>query len=84
MAYPKYCQTSFRAIASAKDERWPYVLSKFLHPNYELEQEIDMLRRKMEKLVDEENSFTSEAVVAISTLLDKKIYEYMKSQSKSR
>lgn len=84
MAYPEYRLASYSTVASFNEERWPYTLSKFLPPNYELQQEIDILRRKMEKLVGEEMSFTSEAVVEISSLLDKKIFEYMKSQHKSR
>ncbi|GGF74171.1 hypothetical protein GCM10010912_19260 [Paenibacillus albidus] len=43
-----------------------------------LEDEIRILRSRMEQLFDQENSFTSENVIAISGLLDLKINEYMK------
>lgn len=41
-----------------------------------LEQEIQQLRGSMEKAVGKSNSFTSEAVIAASRLLDAKINEY--------
>lgn len=44
-----------------------------------LEDEILMLRSKMEKLFQQENSFTSDIVIEISSLLDLKINEFMKS-----
>ncbi|MEK4434830.1 MULTISPECIES: aspartyl-phosphate phosphatase Spo0E family protein [Paenibacillus] len=44
-----------------------------------LEDEIHMLRRKMEQIFMEEKSFTSEIVIEISSLLDLKINEYMKA-----
>ncbi|WP_435921891.1 aspartyl-phosphate phosphatase Spo0E family protein [Paenibacillus sp. DYY-L-2] len=44
-----------------------------------LEDEILMLRSKMEKLFQQENSFTSDVVIEISSLLDLKINEFMKS-----
>jgi hypothetical protein len=47
-----------------------------------LEEEIRLLRKWMERLVDEEQSFTTEVVIAISTLLDLKINEFMKKQER--
>ncbi|MFK0520715.1 MULTISPECIES: aspartyl-phosphate phosphatase Spo0E family protein [Paenibacillus] len=44
-----------------------------------LEDEIHLLRRKMEQIFMEEKSFTSEIVIEISSLLDLKINEYMKA-----
>ncbi|MFS0870156.1 aspartyl-phosphate phosphatase Spo0E family protein [Paenibacillus xylanilyticus] len=44
-----------------------------------LEDEIHILRRKMEQIFLEEKSFTSEIVIEISSLLDLKINEYMKA-----
>ena len=41
-----------------------------------LEQEIQQLRGSMEDIVDDNNSFTSEAVITASRLLDAKINEY--------
>lgn len=84
MQYWNYQLATSKAYATMNEERWSYRLSKFLPPNYELEREIDILRQRLEKLVDEEMSFTSEAVVEISSILDKKIFEYMKLQQKSR
>ncbi|WP_339320703.1 aspartyl-phosphate phosphatase Spo0E family protein [Paenibacillus sp. FSL R10-2734] len=43
-----------------------------------LEDEIRILRTKMEQLFLQEKSFTSDNVIEISSLLDLKINEYMK------
>ncbi|QKS60379.1 aspartyl-phosphate phosphatase Spo0E family protein [Paenibacillus barcinonensis] len=48
-------------------------------PNISLEDEIRMLRSKMEQIFMEEKSFTSDIVIEISSLLDLKINEYMKA-----
>ncbi|MBT2288627.1 aspartyl-phosphate phosphatase Spo0E family protein [Paenibacillus albidus] len=55
----------------------PFKGEVFEYESY-LEDEIRILRSKMEQLFDQENSFTSENVIAISSLLDMKINEYMK------
>ncbi|WP_258171374.1 aspartyl-phosphate phosphatase Spo0E family protein [Paenibacillus sp. R14(2021)] len=47
-----------------------------------LEDEINMLRLKMEQSYVEEATFDSEKVIGISRLLDTKINEYMQSQRK--
>ncbi|MGO4530633.1 aspartyl-phosphate phosphatase Spo0E family protein [Paenibacillus sp. 2TAF8] len=47
--------------------------------NISLEDEIRMLRSKMEQIFLEEKSFTSDVVIEISSLLDLKINEYMKA-----
>lgn len=47
-----------------------------------LEDEIYVLRTRMEQLFLEEQSFTSELVIEISMLLDLKINEYMRSHQK--
>ena len=44
-----------------------------------LAEEIYLLRSRMEQLVLQEKSFTSEVVIEISSLLDLKINAYMKS-----
>jgi hypothetical protein len=49
-----------------------------------LEDEIMMLRKKMEQIFMQEQSFTSEIVIEISSLLDLKINEYMKSCPKKK
>jgi hypothetical protein len=41
-----------------------------------LEEEIRTLRVRMEQLAQAENSFTSDAVIQLSMLLDEKINEY--------
>lgn len=46
-----------------------------------LEDEIRILRSKMEQLFLQEKSFTSDNVIEISSLLDLKINEYMKGRS---
>lgn len=47
-----------------------------------LEDEIQMLRTRMEEIFLAEKSFTSDIVIEISSLLDLKINEFMKSQRK--
>lgn len=47
-----------------------------------LEEEIRLLRKWMERLVNEEQSFTTDIVIAISSLLDLKINEFMKKQER--
>jgi hypothetical protein len=47
-----------------------------------LEDEIYLLRMRMEQLFLEEKSFTSQSVIEISMLLDLKINEYMRSHQK--
>nr|WP_305024733.1 aspartyl-phosphate phosphatase Spo0E family protein [Paenibacillus sp. JX-17] len=55
-----------------------------LNPAFSLEDEIRDLRLRMEQLFQQEQSFTSEIVIEISSKLDLKINEYMKSASKQR
>lgn len=45
-----------------------------------LEDEIHLLRSKMEKIFLQEKSFTSDIVIEISSLLDLKINEFMKTR----
>nr|WP_209861415.1 aspartyl-phosphate phosphatase Spo0E family protein [Paenibacillus shirakamiensis] len=45
-----------------------------------LEDEILLLRSKMERLFLQEKSFTAEIVIEISSLLDLKINEFMKNR----
>ncbi|MCE5172010.1 aspartyl-phosphate phosphatase Spo0E family protein [Paenibacillus profundus] len=47
-----------------------------------LENEIIVLRKQMEQMFQEEQSFTAENVIEISSMLDLKINEYMKSHVK--
>lgn len=50
--------------------------------NISLEDEIVILRSRMEQLFLQENSFTAANVIEISSLLDLKINEYMKKSSR--
>lgn len=50
---------------------------------YTLEDEIRILRCKMVQLFQQENSFTSDNVIEISSLLDLKINEFMKTYQKN-
>ncbi|MCZ4141507.1 hypothetical protein BZG17_27190 [Escherichia coli] len=52
--------------------------------NVSLEEEIHMLRGKMEQLLWEEKSFTSDIVIEISSLLDVKINEYYMKQKSTK
>lgn len=47
-----------------------------------LEDEILVLRNQMERLFLQEQSFTSDIVIEVSSLLDLKINEFMKSNKK--
>ncbi|MDT3425050.1 hypothetical protein J2Z22_000563 [Paenibacillus forsythiae] len=49
-----------------------------------LEEEIHVLRRRMEQLFMQEKSLTSDNVVEISSKLDLKINEYMKRRSRNK
>jgi len=49
-----------------------------------LEDEIHILRNRMEKMFLQEKSFTSDIVIEISRLLDLKINEFMKKRSKKQ
>ncbi|NGM82976.1 aspartyl-phosphate phosphatase Spo0E family protein [Paenibacillus sp. 7124] len=60
--------------ASARDDATSRSLS--------LEEEIRILRNRMEQLFLQEKSFTSDNVVEISSKLDLKINEYMKRRSR--
>lgn len=48
-----------------------------------LEDEIHLLRSKMEKIFLQEKSFTSDIVIEISSLLDLKINEFMKTHKRT-
>ncbi|MBB6021304.1 hypothetical protein HNR77_002397 [Paenibacillus sp. JGP012] len=60
-------------------DRWSVNPDHASMPNISLEDEIRMLRSKMEQIFMEEKSFTSDVVIEISSLLDLKINEYMKA-----
>lgn len=58
--------------------RSPYPTRKRMNHVDILEEEIYILRTLMVKTAEDEQSFTSELVVHISSLLDQKINEFMK------
>lgn len=66
-------------IAEGKRGKWSSKTIDSLNREFTLEDEIQMLRAKMEQIFVEEQSFTSEVVIEISSLLDLKINEYMKT-----
>jgi hypothetical protein len=49
-----------------------------------LEDEIRLLRNRMERIFMEEKSFTADIVVEISSLLDLKLNEYMRIRNKDK
>lgn len=66
---------------------WDDEASRMTSPHavspYTLEDEIDILRCKMVKLFQQENSFTCDNVIEISSLLDLKINEFMRTYQKN-
>ncbi|WP_249529613.1 aspartyl-phosphate phosphatase Spo0E family protein [Paenibacillus brevis] len=66
---------------------WEDEASRMTSPHavspYTLEDEIRILRYKMVKLFQQENSFTSDNVIEISSLLDLKINEFMRTYQKN-
>jgi hypothetical protein len=85
MAFPEYRLKYIQKHAGVHEtDKRSYPMSKLLPFAKVLEDEIHDLRKKMEQLVDQESSFTSEAVVEMSSILDCKINEYMKLNQRSR
>lgn len=70
--------------SGSKSSSSPYHKRKRMNPVNILEEEIHLLRTLMEKTAEDEQSFTSEMVVLISSMLDKKINEYMKLNLKMK
>lgn len=66
-------------IAEGKRGKWSSKTIDSSNREFTLEDEIRMLRSKMEQIFVQEQSFTSEIVIEISSLLDLKINEYMKT-----
>ncbi|WP_054955934.1 aspartyl-phosphate phosphatase Spo0E family protein [Paenibacillus dakarensis] len=69
---------------SQDPNKWSMESAKSNPQDITLEEEIHLLRRKMEQIFLEEQSFTSEIVIEISSLLDLKINEYMKTYPKRK
>jgi hypothetical protein len=66
------------------DNRWLFPRNRKSKAQFALEEEIHTLRCRLEQMVVDGGSMTSEAVVEVSMLLDRKINEYMQSGGKSR
>lgn len=64
-------------------QKWSYKTKDVSSKLLTLEQEIGVLRKQMELLFQVEQSFTADNVIEISSILDIKINEYMKSNTKS-
>lgn len=88
MSFLDYQLTSYtnhmRIRENDSNQRWLFMTDKNATPDIPLEEEIHFLRRKLEQMVLEGRSMTSDAVIEQSTILDSKINEYMKSGEKSR
>lgn len=82
-----YELSPYRGDISAETDdhdKWSINSAKTTPEDISLEEEIHMLRRKMEQIFLQEKSFTSEIVIEISSLLDLKINEYMKAHPKKK
>jgi len=64
-----------------ESDKWMVEASRRTSPQaVTLEDEIHILRNRMEKMFLQEKSFTSDIVIEISRLLDLKINEFMKKR----
>ncbi|MEK3733909.1 MULTISPECIES: aspartyl-phosphate phosphatase Spo0E family protein [Paenibacillus] len=82
-----YELSNYRGDFMAEDNqhgKWSIKSAKSTPQEITLEDEIHMLRQKMEQIFMEEQSFTSDIVIEISSLLDLKINEYMKTYPKKK
>lgn len=82
--YNLFNQTDYYVAEDHKSQQWttkenPLASSSISET---LEDEILALRNRMERLFMQEQSFTSDIVIEISSLLDLKINEFMKSNKK--
>lgn len=85
--YCDYELSPYRGDFTAEGQdhgKWSIKSAKSTPQDISLEEEIHMLRRKMEQIFMQEQSFTSEVVIEISSLLDLKINEYMKAHPKKK
>ncbi|GGF85177.1 aspartyl-phosphate phosphatase Spo0E family protein [Paenibacillus aceti] len=64
-----------------ESDKWMVEASRKTSPQaMTLEDEIHILRNKMEKIFLQEKSFTSDIVIEVSHMLDLKINEFMKNR----
>ncbi|MCD1262018.1 aspartyl-phosphate phosphatase Spo0E family protein [Paenibacillus athensensis] len=74
----------FQIRETDSEPHWLFKHAKKTASRTPLEEEIHSLRRMLEQMVVEGKEMTSDAVVELSTILDKKINEYMNKGKKSR
>jgi hypothetical protein len=88
MASMEYQLSAFRKQLHIREneseKRWLFKHAKKSNPLTSLEEEIDALRRKLEQMVVDGREMTSESVIELSIVLDRKINEYMNNGKKSR
>jgi hypothetical protein len=78
------CHKGLKTREQDLSSQWFYRPIKSASPEQFLEDEIYFLRRRMEHMFIQEQSLTSESVIEVSSLLDRKINEYMNKMSQSR
>lgn len=81
--YTLYNRYDYYIAEDHKSEQWTTKENTLASSDSEsLEDEILVLRNRMERLFLQEQSFTSDIVIEVSSLLDLKINEFMKSTKK--
>lgn len=87
MAFASYANRSYRGNLLVRDNvkgsKWAYRVSVEPSPSPTLEEEIYMLRRKMEQMAIREQCLTAPNVVEISVTLDRKLNEYMQAKQRA-
>ncbi|SDN27625.1 Spo0E like sporulation regulatory protein [Paenibacillus sp. yr247] len=88
MAFLEYQLLTYRKHSQIREQdfgkRWLTKHAKKHNSLNLLEEEIHSLRRKLEQMVLDGKEMTSDDVVELSTILDRKINEYMNNGKKSR
>jgi hypothetical protein len=88
MAFPEYQLRQYLNIGWIREKedkaKWVFGKRNRTSSTRSLEDDIYELRLEMEKLVKDGYSLTSNKVVEISMMLDKKINEYMNANKRSR
>lgn len=88
MAFPEYQLRHYLNIGWIREKedkaKWVFGKRNRTSSTRTLEDDIYELRLEMEKLVKDGYSLTSNKVVEISMMLDKKINEYMNANKRSR
>jgi hypothetical protein len=86
MAFMEVQLTDYKRllVRERPEHRWLFSRDRKSKAQIALEEEIHALRCRLEQMVVEGLTMTSDAVVEVSMLLDRKINEYMNSGRKSR